>query len=59
MVSDAKIKKLLLKAWLEKKPRMWLSNISLKLFTETLKDQKLSILRSRRLRAIDLLHREA
>lgn len=52
MVDETKIKKLLPKAWLEKKPRMWLYNISLKLFVETLKDQKLRVLRSRRLRSL-------
>lgn len=51
MVDETKIKKLLPKAWLEKKPRMWLYNISRKLFIETLKEQKLRVLRSRRLRS--------
>ena len=51
MVDETKIKKLFPKAWLEKKPRIWLYNISLKLFTETERAKAQSTQGTRRLRS--------
>lgn len=56
MAEDAKIKKQLLKAWHEEKPRMWLHSVPLKPFAQTARSKR-QVLRSRRLRVIDLLRR--